>query len=82
MTSRFAYSSLSVLAFGEESLRSLIIRETRQARVMSLTGVEISESPKKEFWNKATKYASAVSEDEPFVNEIAYMMVTLHRTGA
>jgi len=33
------------------------------------------------FWNNATKYALA-SEDEPFVEEVAYMMVTLHRTGA
>ncbi|WP_185736691.1 hypothetical protein [Candidatus Nitrosopumilus sp. SW] len=33
------------------------------------------------FWDDATKYASA-SKDEPFVEEVAYMMVTLHRTGA
>jgi len=33
------------------------------------------------FWNDATKYAS-ISKDEPFVEEVAYMMVTLHRTGA
>ena len=33
------------------------------------------------FWNNATKYAS-VSNDESFVEEVAYMMVTLHRTGA
>ena len=33
------------------------------------------------FWKDATKYASA-SKDEPFVEEIAYCMVTLHRTGA
>ncbi|AJM92571.1 MULTISPECIES: hypothetical protein [Nitrosopumilus] len=33
------------------------------------------------FWNDATKYASA-SKDESFVEEVAYMMVTLHRTGA
>ena len=33
------------------------------------------------FWNDATKYTS-VSNDEPFVEEVAYMMVTLHRTGA
>ncbi|MEK9682791.1 MAG: hypothetical protein VW081_07920 [Nitrosopumilus sp.] len=33
------------------------------------------------FWNNATKYASA-SKDESFVEEVAYMMVTLHRTGA
>ena len=33
------------------------------------------------FWNDATKYASQ-SNDESFVEEVAYMMVTLHRTGA
>ena len=33
------------------------------------------------FWNNATKYAS-ISNDEAFVEEVAYMMVTLHRTGA
>ena len=38
-------------------------------------------SKKTTFWNNATKYA-AVSKDEPFVEEVAYMMVTLHRTGA
>ncbi|MFZ8907620.1 MAG: hypothetical protein ACO2Y5_02325 [Nitrosopumilaceae archaeon] len=34
------------------------------------------------FWKTATKYASNAKEDENFVNEIAYLMVTLHRTGA
>ncbi|MHA7733917.1 hypothetical protein [Nitrosopumilus sp. S6] len=38
-------------------------------------------SQKSDFWDDATKYASA-SKDEPFVEEVAYMMVTLHRTGA
>jgi len=33
------------------------------------------------FWDNATKYAS-ISKDERFVEEIAYCMVTLHRTGA
>ena len=33
------------------------------------------------FWNNATKYASSENEDEPFVSELAYVMVTLHRTG-
>jgi len=33
------------------------------------------------FWNNATKYAS-VGNDESFVEEVAYLMVTLHRTGA
>ena len=36
---------------------------------------------KSSFWNEATKYAS-VSNDEAFVEEVAYMMVTLHRTGS
>jgi len=33
------------------------------------------------FWNNATQY-TLVSKDESFVEEVAYMMVTLHRTGA
>jgi len=33
------------------------------------------------FWNNATKYTS-IGNDESFVEEIAYVMVTLHRTGA
>ena len=35
---------------------------------------------KNTFWDNVAKYAA--NEDEPFVSEIAYMMVTLHRTGA
>ncbi|MCV0411523.1 hypothetical protein [Nitrosarchaeum sp.] len=34
------------------------------------------------FWDDATKYAASANVDESFVSEIAYMMVTLHRTGA
>lgn len=34
------------------------------------------------FWNNATKYTAASSDDEKFVSEMAYMMVTLHKTGA
>jgi len=37
--------------------------------------------PKPTFWNDATKY-TAIGNDELFVEEVAYMMVTLHRTGA
>jgi hypothetical protein len=36
---------------------------------------------KKIFWEEVTKYTEC-STDNPFVNEIAYVMVTLHRTGA
>jgi len=48
-----------------------------------LTEQSIVEKPTNNvvFWNNATKYASA-SNDELFVEEVAYMMVTLHRTGA
>ena len=38
--------------------------------------------PKSTFWSNATRYAASGKEDETFVSEIAYMMVTLHRTGA
>jgi len=41
----------------------------------------IQEADDRQFWHQATKYAS-VGEDEPFVEELAYVMVTLHRTGA
>jgi len=37
---------------------------------------------KSTFWENASKYASCANNDESFVSEIAYMMVTLHRTGA
>jgi len=44
---------------------------------------KFSKNPPSEtsFWTNATKYAS-ISKDESFVEEVAYMMVTLHRTGA
>jgi hypothetical protein len=45
------------------------------------TGIENS-TQKSTFWDEATKYTISVNEDKSFVNEIAYMMVTLHRTGA
>ena len=43
----------------------------------------VTEKPPHEsnFWNNVIKYA-AISKDESFVEEVAYMMVTLHRTGA
>ncbi|CAD6519025.1 conserved hypothetical protein [metagenome] len=37
---------------------------------------------KSSFWDDASKYAASTNDDESFVSEIAYMMVTLHRTGA
>ena len=48
---------------------------------MSLQLFSEKYSEKPSFWDNATKYAS-VSKDESFVEEVAYVMVTLHRTGA
>ena len=42
---------------------------------------EFSKSVTEMFWNNATKY-TLFTKDESFVEEVAYMMVTLHRTGA
>jgi len=51
----------------------------RPVRAMSS---QLMEDPKRGngFWDDATRYAAA-SSDESFVDEVAYMMVTLHRTG-
>jgi len=34
------------------------------------------------FWQNVAKYSQTKTQDQNFVNEIAYVMVTLHRTGA
>ncbi|QUC65759.1 hypothetical protein NsoK4_04070 [Nitrosopumilus sp. K4] len=44
--------------------------------------IYVETSSGRNFWADATKYAASKNEDEPFVSEIAYVMVTLHRTGA
>ncbi len=49
--------------------------------IMSLQLSSEKHEGKPSFWDDATKYAS-VSKDESFVEEVAYVMVTLHRTGA
>jgi len=48
---------------------------------MSTTSVQ-KDGFEEKFWVNATKYAASCKDDENFVSEIAYMMVTLHRTGA
>ncbi|KFM20001.1 hypothetical protein AAA799P11_00305 [Marine Group I thaumarchaeote SCGC AAA799-P11] len=78
---QIGYSSVSVLALGEFSLRRRIIRISVNYPMLSEQTFAQEPSQKSTFWNDATKYASA-SKDEPFVEEVAYMMVTLHRTGA
>ncbi len=50
-------------------------------KIMSLQLFSEKHAEKASFWDDATKYAS-ISKDESFVEEIAYCMVTLHRTGA
>jgi len=63
----------------------LIEVEHYQIRLLSKTLSEQTfiEKPFQEetFWNNATKY-TLVCKDESFVEEVAYLMVTLHRTGA
>ena len=44
--------------------------------------IDETESIIPSFWDDATKYAHSVEEDESFVEEMAYVMVTLHRNGA
>ena len=44
--------------------------------------IDETESQIPAFWEEATKYAHSVEDDESFVEEMAYVMVTLHRTGA
>ena len=46
------------------------------------TVAKIDDSDSPSFWEEAIQYAHSVKEDEPFVEEMAYVMVTLHRTGA
>ena len=48
---------------------------------MSLELFSEKHKEKPAFWDNATKYTS-ISKDESFVEEVAYVMVTLHRTGA
>jgi hypothetical protein len=43
---------------------------------------EHEDSGPDEFWDRAGRYAGTVPEDESFTGEMAYMLVTLHRTGA
>lgn len=58
------------------------MRSCREFNIMN-GPIFAEQSPSKQsnFWSDATKYTST-SNDECFVEEIAYMMVTLHRTGA
>jgi len=49
--------------------------------IMSTTA-QIDKTETSSFWDAAIQYAHSVEEDEPFVQEMAYVMVTLHRTGA
>jgi len=36
---------------------------------------------KEDFWEQANLYNASGDVDESFLNEIAYLMVTIHRTG-
>ena len=60
-----------------KTLKKHLNWDTSIKRIIELN--QLIEKP--DFWDDATKYAS-VSKDESFVEEMAYCMVTLHRTGA
>ncbi|MCE2506583.1 MAG: hypothetical protein J4F36_08995 [Nitrosopumilaceae archaeon] len=62
-------------------MRRRIIRKSVNYELLSEQVFAQEPSQDSSFWNDATKYASA-SKDESFVEEVAYMMVTLHRTSA
>ena len=65
---------------GKFWLRIPIIKQDKNYDLLSKQSCE-KPSDGMAFWNDATKYAS-VRRDTSFVDEVAYMMVTLHRTGA
>ncbi|AFS80819.1 hypothetical protein NKOR_04665 [Candidatus Nitrosopumilus koreensis AR1] len=62
-------------------MRRHIIRKSVKDNLLSEQIFAQKPSQDSTFWNDATRYAAA-SKDESFVEEVAYMMVTLHRTGA
>ncbi len=53
-----------------------------QSQLLNEQSYAENSTQKSSFWDNATKYAASSNGDESFVSEIAYMMVTLHRTGA
>ena len=48
--------------------------------MMKIMGKEPGPGKRAGFWSEATRYASC-NKDESFVEEIAYVMVALHRAG-
>lgn len=48
---------------------------------MSSMIISDKDTASKSFWDDAARYAHAVDDDAPFVEEMAYMMVTIHRSG-
>ena len=76
MPARIAFKNLSNRF---DMVEVACYQSTRSVRVMSS---QLMGDPRvgSGFWDDATRYAAA-SNDESFVDEVAYMMVTLHRTG-
>lgn len=57
-----------------------IIVGLHASMIMSTRQTTADMGTKKRFWDNVTRYTSA-SSDKQFVDELAYVMVTLHRTG-
>ncbi len=49
---------------------------------MDAQGIVEKSNNENPFWKNATRYTSSATNDEKFVGEIAYLLVTLHRTGS
>ena len=49
---------------------------------MDVQGIVEKPNNENAFWKNVTRYASSATNDEKFVGEIAYLLVTLHRTGS
>jgi hypothetical protein len=53
----------------------------RQFKLLSEQMCTEKTNNEKTFWANAVKYAASKNDDKQFVSEMAYLMVTLHRTG-
>ena len=69
------YTHTWIVSMSQRIAEAVVAPPDRKAKERTGT------SERSAFWGDATRYAAA-ARDEPFVDEVAYMMVTLHRTGA
>lgn len=59
-----------------------VIVALRTCMVMGTHQIAANVRTVRRFWDDVTRYTSSfASSDKQFVDELAYVMVTLHRTG-